>query len=473
MILLLILIGISLILISAGVILFGYNQFYLVVDLDGPQEITLQYGEAYQEPGSSVSYAGTRFWREKTPLQIPVEISGVVPIDQVGSYTLTYRARKFWMEAVAERTVHVVDSEPPVITLVGGDQAPGVSTPYQEQGYRAQDNADGDLTDQVVRKEYEGEIHYTVTDASGNSTTVIRKACTFDITPPEIHLEGGESVEIAYGIPWSEPGYSAEDFVSGDLTESVSVEGEVDCWFPGIYTLTYTVSDQAENMAICTRQVTVAAAPRPTVVMPQQKTIYLTFDDGPGPYTDYLLDVLAAYNVKATFFVCGHGYAQQMQRIVNEGHSIAVHSVTHNYREIYQSEESYFADILEMQRIIEENCGVKTSLMRFPGGSSNMVSSFNPGIMTTLTEAVQDAGFQYFDWNVDSDDAGRARTPEEVYRNVTVGCTGHRVCVVLQHDIHAYSVLAVEKIIQWGRANGYQFLPLDSTSYGAHHGVNN
>lgn len=112
--------------------------------------------------------------------------------------------------------------------------------------------------------------------------------------------------------------------------------------------------------------------------------------------------------------------------------------------------------------------------MRFPGGSSNTVSRrFRKGIMTTLTRAVQSAGFRYFDWNVDSDDAGGAHTPKKVRENVIEGLQNHRVSVVLQHDIHDYSVDAVEDILVWGQEHGYQFLPLQDDSPTMHHGVNN
>ena len=93
--------------------------------------------------------------------------------------------------------------------------------------------------------------------------------------------------------------------------------------------------------------------------------------------------------------------------------------------------------------------------------------------MTLLTEKVQDAGFQYFDWHVDSDDAGHARKPETVRDNVIEGVRQQRVSVVLQHDIHAYSVDAVEEILRWGVKNGYRFRALRDTSPGAHHGLNN
>ena len=93
--------------------------------------------------------------------------------------------------------------------------------------------------------------------------------------------------------------------------------------------------------------------------------------------------------------------------------------------------------------------------------------------MTLLTEAVQDAGFQYFDWNVDSNDAGGAKTANKVRENIISGVLGNRVSVVLQHDIHAYSVEAVEGVIRWGLDNGYTFLPLCENSPGFHHGVRN
>ena len=168
------------------------------------------------------------------------------------------------------------------------------------------------------------------------------------------------------------------------------------------------------------------------------------------------------------------GYHDVLRRIVNEGHSIAVHCTNHTYSEIYQNEDAYFADMENMQRIIYEQTGVLTKLVRFPGGSSNTVSkAYNIGIMTRLTKALRARGYQYFDWNVDSDDAGSARTKEKVYENVTKGCAARRVSVVLQHDIKSYSVAAVEDIIKWGLENGYTFMALDLTSPAPHHGLNN
>ena len=156
-----------------------------------------------------------------------------------------------------------------------------------------------------------------------------------------------------------------------------------------------------------------------------------------------------------------------------EGHSIGIHTMTHDYNAIYSSEEAFFKDLYGMQDIIYRETGIKTTLMRFPGGGSNLVSDFNEGIMTRLSKAVQDSGFQYFDWNVDSNDAGGARRRETVAGNVIDGIQKQPVSVVLQHDIHGFSVAAVEDIILWGLEQGYQFLPLTPSSPTMHHTVLN
>ena len=126
-----------------------------------------------------------------------------------------------------------------------------------------------------------------------------------------------------------------------------------------------------------------------------------------------------------------------------------------------------------MQDIIEQYTGIRTNLLRFPGGSSNKVSSSNKGLMTRLTKMVEELGFVYFDWNVDSMDAGGAKTAQQVFNNVTRGVQGKTNSVVLMHDIKGYTVDAIERIIVWGLQNGYTFLPLTENSPTCHHRINN
>jgi peptidoglycan/xylan/chitin deacetylase (PgdA/CDA1 family) len=206
------------------------------------------------------------------------------------------------------------------------------------------------------------------------------------------------------------------------------------------------------------------------------KVIYLTFDDGPSEHTPELLDILERYQVKATFFVT-NGYPEYVDGIgeaARRGHSIGIHCYSHWYEKIYASEDAYLADMKKMDNIIFEQTGKRTKLMRFPGGSSNKVSKqYNHGIMTRLEAIIEGRGYHYFDWNVDSNDAGGTTETDQVAQNVISVLQKKNIAVVLQHDSHGYSVAAVEKIICWGLENGYVFLPLTEESPGFHHGIVN
>lgn len=448
---------------------FQINHFSIAVKLVGEEDVILECGETYVEPGAEVYLYGTHMFRDGILLNAShLNMDTFRNDDQVGTYELTYSGSVFGMSAQCSRKVMVVDSISPVITLTED------LTKRWHIGYTAYDNHDGDITDRVKCMESLGRMSFAVMDSSGNPAYVEKSVPFYDIAPPEIELVGGESYVIPVGIPYSEPGFSAIDNADGIVTEQVLAEGEVNWLVPGIYPITYTVIDSASNEAKIVRNVEVMAKERPTVQMPDAKTVYLTFDDGPGPYTEKLLDVLDQYEVKATFFVKDSEYNGMMKEIVDRGHSIGIHSVTHDYASIYASPEAFFEDLRSMQEIIRENTGVVTTLMRFPGGSSNTVSARSYlGIMSLLSQTVQDAGYQYFDWNVDSNDAGGAKNTQTVVKNVLQGIVKQPVSIVLQHDIHAYSVNAVEQIIQWGLEHGYRFQPLTQNSPGFHHPIAN
>ena len=213
------------------------------------------------------------------------------------------------------------------------------------------------------------------------------------------------------------------------------------------------------------------------VVDPTRPMVALTFDDGPGKYTQGLLDVLDKYNVKATFFVTNThpDYQNMIAEEAKRGHTVAIHSASHKYNQIYTSEQAFFDDLEQMNSIIKAQTGNDASIIRFPGGSSNTVSKdYCPGIMTQLVNDVTARGLLYCDWNVSSGDANsKPISTEQVVQNVISGVQSHNVSVVLQHDIKEFSVNAVEQIIQWGQANGYTFLPLTTSSPMSHHRVNN
>ena len=461
---------------AAWFVAFRVNRFSLELALTGEPKLQLEYGDSFTEPGVTPILRGTLFLKEGyTPDKLEIHRETDLNEGKLGKYTITYSTEFLNCTAEARREIRVIDTKAPTITLKEdpeGSLVEGVI--YQEAGFTATDNYDGDITDRVVRTEEPGLVTYAVTDSSGNPAVAQRKIPLRDMILPEIQLEGGEDYVITLGTRYEEPGFTATDNVDGDVTAMVQVEGEVDWLTAGTYPITYTVTDSCENTTVVTRNVEVAVQPWQDTVYPEGKVVYLTFDDGPSAYTAELLDVLDAYGAKATFFVVGSGSGNMMRQIVKRGHSIGIHAVNHEYGKLYASPEAYFDDLMKMQSIIYDNTGVKTTLMRFPGGSSNLVSRHScEGIMTFLTQAVQDAGFQYFDWNVYSGDAGETKRTEKVVDNVIAGIQEHRVSIVLQHDIHKYSVDAVEDILRWGKRNGYKFLALQSDSPGFHHDLNN
>lgn len=474
LILLVVLLAAVLLITVSYVVLFLINDFFLDIEINGEPSVTIEYGDRYEDPGAKVWLKGTLFLREGRRMEELLCVSGDVREDTLGTYTVTYSARCWNLQQSAGRTVRVVDTQAPTIELISdpdGYTLPGQA--YEEEGFTAWDNYDGDLTDRVVRSESEGIVTYFVQDSAGNTAQVERQIVYYDPDAPVLELYGDETITLPAGSEYLEPGYRATDACQGDLTELVQVEGTVDIYRAGTYTIQYTVTDAYGNTTSATRTVTVKATPQPEQVTPSGKVIYLTFDDGPGKYTAQLLEILEKYNVKATFFVVNSKYTYLLPEIAAAGHSIGIHSATHQYKTIYASEEAYFQDLNKMKDIIEQKTGLVSTLVRFPGGSSNTVSSFNKGIMTRLTQAVQDMGYQYFDWNVTSGDAGETTDTDVVVQNVISGVQKHDISVVLQHDTKGYSVEAVERIIIWGLENGYTFLPLDASSPTCHHRVNN
>ena len=450
---------------SAAILVGCQSQNVLELTLVGERELSLEYGSSYEELGASASFGDK---------EIPVTVSGNVDTAVVGTYTIAYTTQHEDHIATAYRKIRVTDTQPPTITLTsveGSYTLPGHK--YVEEGFAAWDAYDGDLTQKVRRRFTKETVIYTVSDASGNICTVERPIVYNDPVPPELTLLQGDTITITAGDSFIDPGYEAIDNCDGDISTLVTISGSVNSLLPGTYTLKYTVSDGYQNTASAVRTVQVKPRPVPATVVPEGKVIYLTFDDGPGPYTQALLDVLKKYDVKATFFVVDTEYINVISRAAEEGHTVGIHTATHIFSQVYKSQEAYFQDLYAMRDIIYELTGQVPDILRFPGGSSNTISKFNPKIMTKLVSAVKEHGFQYFDWNVDSDDAGRAKTAEQVYDNVTSGIGNKDIAVVLMHDIKGYSVEAVERIILWGLANGYTFLPLQSDSPNCHHPVMN
>lgn len=208
------------------------------------------------------------------------------------------------------------------------------------------------------------------------------------------------------------------------------------------------------------------------------KTIYLTFDDGPSYLTEKILDILKEENIPATFFVTSRGidtYSNVIKRMQEENHTIALHTSTHNYSYIYSSDENYFKDLEEIRNKVYNITGVKSRIIRLPGGSSNTVSKkYSKGIITRITNRLTENDFYYFDWNIDSLDASGSVSKEVIYNSVTQNIHSG-TNVVLMHDSSTKetTVLALKDIIKYAKDNGYTFAKITKKTPQIHHHINN
>ena len=204
-----------------------------------------------------------------------------------------------------------------------------------------------------------------------------------------------------------------------------------------------------------------------------QKTVYLTFDDGPSVNTDRILDILKEYDVKATFFVVGKTDERSLaayRRIVEEGHTLGMHSYSHKYGEIYQSKETFIEDLTELQEYLYDVTGVWSRYYRFPGGSSNTVSRTD---IQELIAWLNDNGITYYDWNITSGDAVSGQLSKQtIINNCVSRIGGEDECVILMHDAAEKNstVEALPEIISQLRMRGdVSFLPITDETVPVQH----
>ena len=458
---------ISIIVISLLIILATVIFWPPKFSLNKNETLELDYGTKYQEPGFKV----TKFGRDYTK---DVKIENQIK-NKLGTYSIIYKVKINGITYKKIRKIKVVDHEKPTITLTGQSNITICPlSEYQEEGYKATDNYDGDITDKVKVTQKENIITYTVKDSSGNETKITRKIVKEDKNAPQITLKGSSTQTIYLGASWKEPGYSATDNCNGDITNNVKISGTVNTNKLGTYKITYTVNDSSGNTASKERTVKVISKSTNTTFN-QKGVIYLTFDDGPKEgTTNVILDILKEENVPATFFVTNNGPDSLIKRAYNEGHTIALHTASHNYATVYSSVTNYYNDLLSVQNRVKRITGQESKIIRFPGGSSNTVSKkYSKGIMSTLTKDVLNKGYRYYDWNIDSDDAGGATSSSKVYNNVIKSLSKNRTNMVLMHDIKNQTKDAIRSIIKYGKQNGYTFAKITMSTPMIVHSVNN
>lgn len=206
--------------------------------------------------------------------------------------------------------------------------------------------------------------------------------------------------------------------------------------------------------------------------------VYLTFDDGPSSNTRRILDILDQYGVKATFFVIHHsGQDDTYKEIVERGHTIALHSYTHNYSNIYSGASAFFDDLDKLDTHVYNLTGVHSKIIRFPGGTSNTVSrKYCKGVMTDISAKASQRGYLYYDWDVDSGDADDVTVPEkDIINNIKWGMGNRRYAIILMHDAKAKTTTAdaLPEIIEYLQGKGFEILPITERTPEVHQTVNN
>ncbi len=219
-----------------------------------------------------------------------------------------------------------------------------------------------------------------------------------------------------------------------------------------------------------TTTATETGKPSQTSKLPEGKVAYLTFDDGPSENTEEILDILDRYGVKATFFVISKKNMDSKYRmIVERGHTIALHAYSHTYSKIYKSENAYFEDLRKIDDKVYNITGVRSKIIRFPGGSSNTVHrKYCKGLMKRLKVSVTEKGYIYHDWNVDSGDASGKNVPaEKLIDNIKKYSKDKNVIDILMHDTGASKQTTVEalpEIIEFLLSEGYIILPITEST---------
>ena len=454
-------IAIILLLIGIIILFFWPPKF----ELKNGENITLKYGQKYKEPG----YKVTRFGKDYTK---KVKVKNKINKNKLGTYEVIYEVKIAGINFKQIRKVKISDNEKPKITLKG-DKKVSICphAEYKEEGYSATDNYDGDLTKKVKITKKDNIITYLVKDTAGNTTKVKRTIIKEDKTAPVITLKQGSTITLYLNETWKEPGYTAIDNCDSDITNKVETSGNVNTKKLGTYKIIYSVTDEAGNVAKIERTVKVVNRP----VADGSSIIYLTFDDGPKEgTTNVILDILKEENVKATFFVTNSGPDYLIKRAYDEGHTVGLHTASHNYQTVYSSVDNYYRDLKQVQDRVKRITGYESKIIRFPGGSSNTISKkYSKGIMSVLTKDTVNKGYRYYDWNISSGDAGEVSTASGVYNTVIKYLKKNRSNMILMHDIKPYTRDALRNIIKYGKNNGYTFAKITMSTPMITHGVNN
>ncbi len=253
------------------------------IALAGQEVVTVECGADFDDPGATASDTCDG------DLTAQIEVAGALDTSAPADYTLTYTvADTAGNQAAATRTVQVRDTVAPVLALVGEQEvAIECGAAFTDPGATAIDTCAGDLTaaietDGAVDTGAPGAyaITYTVADGAGNEAQTVRTVTVEDTTPPVLVLSGGiedgSTLSFPCGTPFAPISATAADTCGGDLTGAVSEAGSVDVMTPGQYTLTFSVSDSADNEAAVSVTVEIIDEEAPVVTLLGESGVVLS-----------------------------------------------------------------------------------------------------------------------------------------------------------------------------------------------------
>lgn len=395
----------------------------------------------------------------------------------VGKYPVFYK----YNNNVITITVSVVDTQPPVFDIKNIEIDLGMSVNPSEMVKNLQDASDTKI---YFKKSYDFskvgdvEVYIVVEDEYGNKDEKKGVVHVLEEHKEAPEIQGVKDLTVRLGDVGYDYLKNITVIDTRDPNPTITVDiGKVKIHEVGDYPITYTARNRAGNIVSATCKISVVEN-KPIGVTEQtdEKVVYLTFDDGPSELTEDVLDILEQYDISATFFVTGlnPNYFHLIKETEQRGHTIGMHTYTHNYSEIYSSVEEYYQDLNRVAELCLQQLGYVPAYIRFPGGSSNTISKrYSPGIMSYLITDVITQGYQYYDWNANSGDGSGTLDTADI---ITYATKSHANNIVLLfHDANGKktTVEALPAIIEHYQSLGYRFAGIDDDSYAPHHAVNN
>ena len=392
-----------------------------------------------------------------------VKISGNINTNKIGNYEITYQLKNYKKTC----KVSVKDTKAPDLKLKAYKADMKEDIKPESFVESVKDDSKVSLSfKKKPTKDKEQTITIIAKDEHGNkamkeTTLTLVK----DIEKPIIHTD---TISVYAG---SKPNYKSYVEVTDNLDSKPKIKidsSKVKTKKTGTYKLLVTATDRSGNKAKAKIKVTVEEP---------SKVVYMTFDDGPSENTDKILKILKKYDAKATFFVTGNNqkYNSSIKKAADQGNTIALHTYTHDYANVYSSTTAYFEDLQKVSDMVKQITGKAPKYIRFPGGSSNTISAqYSQGIMSALDNMVHERGYEYFDWNCSSGDAASNTVPtQDIVRNAT-SCDYEQI-MILFHDSSpkTTTVEALPEIIKSYKERGYVFKGISDDTPIFHHGVNN